>query len=207
MNSNDDRRRSRLAQLQEKYGATFFQDVPDTTGEDDLGRLRVAVNAAREVVDVTVLDLDRLVSPADLSAAFTEAFHAAEIDRMHASIERAGGPPPGEASTRQPRRIRVPALPDVSREASAERRARRPLRAPVRSEVTGVSADGGVAIDWDRWGEVLRVRADDEWLRRASAGRLRSALLEASRAGDGEDHGDGHDDGHGDGHGERAAGR
>ena len=180
--------RALLERLASESDRTMFRPVPAATGTDSNASLTITVDAARRIVDVRVLDVDKLRRPDPLLDAVREAFGAADGARAYASLELSGNAEEflarAEATLAGELPLRAPTPPDVSREACARRRAARGPRLPRRAQPAPVSSDNGyVTVQRGADGRLVDVSVDAEWLSGARPDQLARAILQASRFG------------------------
>lgn len=183
--------RQLLAELQEHFGSDTYQDVPECAGTDDAGRLRVVLDAAQRVVDIVLLDDDRLRTPADLETAFEEAWIVADVARLSRSLQASGAQERWERAGAEVlagrATVSIGTPPDVSERASRERRDRSAsttataaTRPAPPSPVVSRSANGYLAVRRTPTGEATITEVDAVWLAAAQPAHLRRALLEAA---------------------------
>lgn len=169
-----------LAKMQAADGVATVQDVPDSTGTDERGRLTLTIDATRHVVRAKVIEANMLRTHGDLVEALTDAYDQAEIARAEASLAKSGSlhgweDLPDVAQTRAKTSAAPPR--EMSRQAVRARRDARPDRAPARS--TGHSTNGFLAITRNRRGSIVSVVVDAEWLSGAQEQHLSHAIIQA----------------------------
>lgn len=180
--------RQTLARLQEYFGDESYQDVPDCEGTDHGRRLGVILDAAQRVVDVILLDRDRLRAPSDLIESFDEAWFAADVIRLQRALEISGT---FEARAQEGAAIRAGTVtvsigtpPDVEEppdwpSSLGDGDTLSPLPP---SATVGRSNNGYLAIRRPAAGPAKIIDVDAGWLATADAGHLRRALREAATA-------------------------
>lgn len=165
-----------------------FAEVPPTSGSDRARALRLTIDAARRVVGVEVLRIDHLRHPEPFRTSLEEAFFAADGERLYAVLRANGQAEEWLARAdltlagASPLRVR-PQGPDVSREASLERRAaRRPAGARRRERpAPGTSDNGFLTIQRSSRGDIAAIEVDAPWLGGARPEHLEAAIVQAAR--------------------------
>jgi hypothetical protein len=166
--------RRRLALIQEAHGTDAWQEVPDATGEDREGRLRIVLDASARVVGVRVLDVGRLRFAAALSDALRDAWLAADTVRLSRSLTTSGA---YDEWLRLGRERLSGARPLA---VGGPRRGSEVLRARTLPGSTTTSINGFVTVRRSGTGDLTLVAVDQRWLAAARPEHLERALLEAS---------------------------
>lgn len=177
-----------LERLASESDPAMFRQVPDAEGTDRNETLKITLDAARRVVDIRVLDVDRLRRPDPFIDAVREAFAIADGARAYASLVMSGQAEEylarAEAALSGQRPLRAPAPPDVSREACARRREERGAAPDQRPSPAPVTSDNGyLTMQRGRDGRLIGVSVDAEWLSAARPEQLERALRQASLFG------------------------
>jgi len=158
------------------------------SGTDRNRSLNITVDTDRRVTDVRVLDIDRLRHPDAFTDAFQEAFAVADGERILAALEARGDAEDflarAEATLAGDSPAQAPPRPDVSREASAARRAAGVAVAARPEPPPPVTSDNGyLTVQRGADGRLLRIQVDAEWLGGARTEHLQQAVLQAGRLG------------------------
>lgn len=158
------------------------------SGTDRNRSLSITVDTDRRVTDVRVLDIDQLRQPAAFVDALQEAFAVADGERILAALEARGDAEEflarAEATISGARPAQAPPRPDVSRAASAARRAAGVTRARRPEPPPPVTSDNGyLTVRRGADGRMLGVDVDAEWLSGARTEHLQQAVLQAGRLG------------------------
>lgn len=173
--------RALLSRLQSEYGAEAFLEVPDVAAVDAHGALQVMIDAAQRVIDVRVLDIDRLRTKDALAVAVGQAFIAAVTARLRRSLEASGALRRWQERAEAIRdglvAIDIGTSPSVivwDRSGLVEE-----VAAPSRArEVT--SGNGFLTMRRTDFGVTITA-VDGTWLSAVSIENLERALLEATR--------------------------
>ncbi|GAA4375374.1 hypothetical protein [Nocardioides caricicola] len=150
--------------------------------------LSITLDQDLRVTDVRVLDQDRLRSPRSFKDALQEAFAVADGERVLAALEARGDADDYLARAEATLSGRSPAVapprPDVSRAASAARRAAGVALASRPEPPPPLTSENGyLTIQRGADGRLLRVDVDPEWLSGARPQLLQQAVLQAIRLG------------------------
>jgi len=178
-----------LERLARSHEPGLFADVPQAVGTDSRGALSLAVDAARRVVDARVLDPDLIRGPDMFTLAVRQAFAVADAERALAALEHNGireeflDRIAAKFEDRAP--VEAPAPPDVSQEASRERRNKAmPDDDEERVRIRPGRADNGyLVLHRAPDGFLVRVEVDAEWLAGAWPKHVERALVEAGAVG------------------------
>jgi hypothetical protein len=158
------------------------------SGTDRHRSLSITVDKNRQVTGVEVLDLGHLRDCAAFIDAVEEAFAVADGERILAALEALGDVDEylvrAEATVSGRSPAQLPPRPDVSRTASAVRRAAGVMVAPrAETPLPGTSDNGYLTVHRRSDGRLLRVEVDAEWLGGARQHHLEQAVLQAFRVG------------------------
>lgn len=158
------------------------------SGTDRHRSLSITVDADRRVTDTRVLDLDHLRRPEAFTDALQEAFAVADGERILAALEAHGNVDEylarAEATISGATPAQAPPRPDVSRAASAARRAAGVAVAPRPEPHPPVTSDNGyLTVQRGADGRLLNIDVDAEWLSGARTHHLQDAILQACRLG------------------------
>ncbi|MBM0126600.1 YbaB/EbfC family nucleoid-associated protein [Pimelobacter simplex] len=164
-----------------------FAEVPPTSGTDRARALTLTVDAARRVIGVDVLDIAHLRHAEPFRTSLEEAFFAADGERLYAVL-RANGQAEAwlaradlSLAGSSPLRVRSHG-PDVSREASLERRAARGPELPRRRRpAPGTSDNGFLTVQRSPRGDIVDIEVDESWLSGARPEHLEAAIAQATR--------------------------
>lgn len=178
----------RLLQVLAQDRPDAFVEVAPTSGTNRAQTLTVTVDAAKRVIDVQVLDIGGLRHPEPFETALSEAFFAADGERLYAVLQLNGQA--DEWIARADRslagggglkvRNRGPEI--VTRAASLERRAARGARpAPRRRPAAGHSDNGFLTVQRSARGDLAEIQVDADWLGGARSEHLELAILQATR--------------------------
>lgn len=158
------------------------------SGTDRHRSLSITVDAQRTVTDAQVLDIGHLRRPEAFVDAVQEAFAVADGERIVAALEARGdlegflARADATLAGRTP--AQAPPRPDVSREASAARRAAGVVIAPRQEQPRPTTSENGyLTVQRGADGRLLGVDVDAEWLGGARAHHLQEAVLQACRVG------------------------
>ncbi len=160
------------------------------SGTDRNRSLSITLDQDRRVIDVRVLEQDQLRNPVAFGDALQEAFAVADGERILAALEAHGDAEDylarAEATFTGQSPAQAPPRPDMSRGASAARRAAGTgvaLAARPEPPPPLTSENGYLTIQRGADGRLMRVEADAEWLSGARPQHLQQAVLQAIRLG------------------------
>lgn len=158
------------------------------SGTDRHRSLSITVDKDRSVTDVEVLDIGHLRNPVAFVDAVQESFAVADGERILAALEARGDVDEylvrAEATVSGRSPAVAPPRPDVSRAASAARRAAGVALAPRTEPPLPVTSENGyLTVHRRADGRLLRVEVDAEWLSGARPHHLQQAVLQAFRLG------------------------
>jgi len=158
------------------------------SGTDRHRSLSITVDADRRITDARVLDVDHLHRREAFVDALQEAFAVADGERILAALDAHGNVAEylarAEATISGETPAQAPPRPDVSREASAARRAAGVALAPRPEPPLPVTSDNGyLTVQRGADGRLLSIDADEEWLSGARSHHLEQAIVQACRLG------------------------